>query len=155
GVNYHRNDVTDFDYGTFTSGEAITGVDSFFNGNTDVFLQNFPTRFSQPIALYGLGFYAQDEFRVTPKLKVTLALRIDHNSNPVCQTNCFAELGVPFTSLAHDPTIPYNQVIQTGLHQAYPSTDGVIWQPRFGFTYSPFANNKTVLRGGIGIFGDS
>jgi outer membrane receptor protein involved in Fe transport len=155
GVNYRRNDVTDFDYGIFTSGLATTTVDSFFNGNTDVFQQNFPTRLSQPIALYGLGFYAQDEWRVNNKLKVTLALRIDHNSNPVCQTNCFSELGVPFTSLNHDPSIPYNQAIQTGLHQAYPATDNVIWQPRLGFTYSPFSNNKTVIRGGIGIFGDS
>ena len=41
------------------------------------------------------------------------------------------------------------------MHQAYPSTDGVVWQPRLGFTFSPFSNNKTVVRGGIGIFGDS
>ena len=155
GVNYHRNDVTDFDYGVFTSGEAITTVDSFVNGQADFFQQNFPTRQSQPIALYGLGFYGQDEWRVTDKLKLTLALRLDHNSNPVCQTNCFAELAVPFTSLAHDPNIPYNQAIRTGLHQAYPSTDGVVWQPRLGFTFSPFSSNKTVVRGGIGIFGDS
>jgi outer membrane receptor protein involved in Fe transport len=155
GVNYHRNDVTDFDYGIFTSGEAVTGVDAFVNGQVDFFQQNFPTRQSQPIALYGLGFYGQDEWRVTDKFKLTLALRLDHNSNPVCQTNCFAELAVPFTSLAHDPNIPYNQAIRTGLHQAYPSTDGVVWQPRLGFTFSPFSNNKTVVRGGIGIFGDS
>src|SRR5262249_16509107 len=149
GVNYHRNDVTDFDYGVFTSGEAVTNVTDFFAGNTTTFQQNFPSRTSQPIALYGLGFYVQDEFRVTPKLKLTLALRLDHNSNPVCQTNCFAELTGPFTSLNHDPSIPYNQAIQTGLHQAYPATDGVVWQPRLGFTYSPFSNNKTVVRGGI------
>jgi outer membrane receptor protein involved in Fe transport len=155
GVNYHRDDVTDFDYGVFTSGEAITSVDSFFNGQTGFFQQNFPSRQSQPIALYGLGFYGQDEWRVTDKLKLTLALRLDHNSNPVCQTNCFAELAVPFTSLVHDPSVPYNQAIKTGLHQAYPSTDGVVWQPRLGFTFSPFSSNKTVLRGGIGIFGDS
>jgi outer membrane receptor protein involved in Fe transport len=155
GVNYRRYDVTDFDYGTFTSGLAVTTVDTFFTGNVDFFQQSFPTRLSQPIALYGLGFYGQDEWRVGKKLKVTLSLRLDHNSNPVCQTNCFAELTQPFTSLNHDPTIPYNQVIKTGLHQAYPSTDLVVWQPRFGFAFSPFSSNKTVLRGGIGIFGDS
>jgi hypothetical protein len=155
GVNYRRNDVTDFDYGTFTSGLATTTVDTFVAGQTDLFQQNFPTRLSQPIALYGLGVYAQDEFRATKKLKVTVALRIDHNSNPVCQTNCFAQLSAPFTSVIPGPDTPYNQLIQTGVHQAYPSTDVIVWQPRLGFTYSPFAKDKTVIRGGIGIFGDS
>ncbi len=156
GVNYHRNDVTDFDYGTLTSGlGAVLSMDSFVNGQLDFFEQSFPSRLSQPIALYGIGFYAQDEWRATSKLKLTLALRLDHNSNPVCQTNCFSELSVPFTSLNHDPNVPYNQAIKTGLHQAYPSTDGVVWQPRLGFTFSPFSSNKTVIRGGVGVFGDS
>ena len=155
GLNYHRNDVTDFDPGIFTSGLATTTVDDFVNGQVGNFQQAFPTRLSQPIALYGLGFYAQDEWQTTKKLKVTLALRMDHNSNPVCQTNCFAELSAPFTSQIPDPNTPYNQLLQTGLHQAYPSTDVIVWQPRFGFTFSPFAKDKTVIRGGFGIFADS
>ncbi len=158
GVNYRRYDVTDFDYGINTSGLASATVDGFFNNTVDnTFTQAFPSRLSQPIALYGLGIYGQDEWRASKKLKLTFALRIDHNSNPVCQTNCFAELAVPFTSLNHanSENIPYNQTIRTGLHQAYPGTDIVVWQPRLGFAYSPFDSNKTVIRGGIGIFGDS
>jgi outer membrane receptor protein involved in Fe transport len=155
GINYRRYDVTDFDYGINSSGIAVTTVDDFFAGNTSVFQQSFASRLSQPIALYGLGFYGQDEWRVNKKLKITAALRLDHNSNPVCQTNCFARLTSPFTSLNHDPNVPYNQVIKTGLHQAYPGTDLVVWQPRLGFAYSPFDSNKTVIRGGIGIFADA
>ncbi len=160
GVNYHRNDVTDFDPQILTAGFVlVNSLQNFFDGGVtgSSLTQNFPQRLSQPIALYGLGFYGQDEWRVTPKLRVTLALRLDHNSNPVCQTNCFARLNTPFTSMDHtnSANIPYNQTIVTGLHQAYPSTDGVVWQPRLGFTFSPFSNNKTVIRGGIGIFSDS
>jgi outer membrane receptor protein involved in Fe transport len=164
GANFRRYDVTDFDYGLFTSGLAIVPtLDDFFfggfdpaSGNADVLLQNFLSRQSQPMALYGLGLYAQDEWRIAKRLKLTLSLRGDHNSNPVCQTNCFAELAQPFTSITnHDPSVPYNQLIKTGLHQAYPSTDTVVWQPRFGFNWSPFSNNKTVFSGGIGIFTDS
>jgi len=160
GANFHRDDVTDFSPSIKTSGLVIPfTLKDLFNGGSsgDILQQNFPTRLSQPIAVYGLSFYGQDEWRVNKKLKVTLALRLDHNSNPVCQTNCFARLAVPFTSLDHtnSANIPFNQTIQTGLHQAYPGTDIVVWQPRLGFTYSPFANNKTVIRGGIGIFADS
>jgi Carboxypeptidase regulatory-like domain len=164
GVNYHRNDVTDFGPQEFTAGLALPfSLNDFFNGGSapgtvgDILIQNFPQRLSQPIALYGVGFYGQDEWRVTSKFKLTLALRLDHNSNPVCQTNCFSRLVAPFTSLDHTNSadIPYNQTILTGLHQAYSSTDGVVWQPRVGFTFSPFSNNRTVIRGGIGIFSDS
>jgi outer membrane receptor protein involved in Fe transport len=160
GVNYHRNDVTDFGPGEFTAGLALPfTLQDFFNGGSsgDLLQQNFPSRLTQPIALYGVGFYGQDEWRVTPNLHLTLALRLDHNSNPVCQTNCFSRLVAPFTSLDHanSQNVPYNQTILTGLHQAYPATDGVVWQPRLGFTYSPFSNSKTVIRGGIGIFSDS
>ncbi len=158
GVNYHRDDVTDFDYGTNTSGTLVElSMQSLFDGVTDFYQQAFPTRLSQPIALYGLGIYGGDEWRVTNKLKLSMTLRLDHNSNPVCQTNCFAAPSQPFTTLAQNPnaaTLPYNQVIKTGLHQAYPSTDIVVWQPRLGFTWSPFGN-KTVVSGGIGIFTDS
>jgi hypothetical protein len=160
GVNYHRNDVTDFGPQILTAGLVVpNSLQDFFNGGVtgSHLTQNFPQRLSQPIALYGLGFYGQDEWRVTPKLRVTVALRLDHNSNPVCQTNCFASLTSPFTSLDHtnSQNIPYNQTIITGLHQAYPATDGVVWQPRLGFTYSPFSNNKTVISGGVGIFADA
>jgi len=159
GVNFHRDNVTDFDYGINTSGTLVElGLDSFYNGSADIFQQSFPTRLSQPIALYNLGFYGGDEWRISPRLKVSLSLRLDHNSNPVCQTNCFAALTQPFTTLAQDPNaanLAYNKVIKTGLHQAYPSTDMVVWQPRLGFTWSPFANNKTVVSGGIGIFSDA
>ena len=159
GVNYHRNDITDYDFAGLTAGFiGLNGLNDLMNGIGNFAEQSFPSRLSQPIALYDLGVYGEDQWRITPKLNLTLTLRADHNSNPVCQTNCFARLVEPFTQLAQNPnaaSLPYNQVLQTGLHQAYPATDNLVWQPRFGFAWSPFANNKTVIRGGIGIFGDA
>jgi len=164
GVNFHRNDVTDDNPQTVAQGLiTVNSLSDFFNGGSgfagNTLTQNFATRQSQPLAVYGLGVYGQDELAVSKKLKLTLALRVDHNSNPVCQTDCFARLAVPFTQLnltgAASATTPYNQFIQTGLHQAYPATDIVVWQPRLGFAYSPFSDSKTVIRGGFGVFSDS
>lgn len=156
GVNFHRNDVTDFDPGLGSIGFSLgEDLDSFFNGQGNTFIQNFPQRLSQPVAVYGLGFYAQDEWAVKPNLKITLALRADHNSNPVCQTNCFARLSDSFLSVSHDPNQPYNQAIMTNLHQALGSFDAVNWQPRFGFAWTPFhSHDGTVIRGGFGLFTD-
>ena len=58
-----------------------------------------PRAATQPIALWGLGIYGQDEWRVNKSLKLTLAIRFEHNSNPVCQTNCGAIGPASFTTL--------------------------------------------------------
>jgi len=156
GVNFRRNDITDYSPGLFTTGEVI-GEDqaSFFSGTAGLFTQAFNTRPTQPIALYGLGLYAQDEWTVRPTLRVTLGLRAEHDSNPVCQTNCFARLTTDFMAASHDPTQPYNQAIRTGIHQALPSYTAVGWEPRLGFAWTPRGSGtNTVIRGGIGIFHD-
>src|ERR1051326_6550488 len=108
GANFRRNDVTDYSPGFFTTGEVF-GEDqaSFFNGTGGLFIQSFNQRPSQPIALYALGLYGQDEWAVRPNLKVTLGLRAEHDSNPVCQTNCFARLAGDFMAISHDPNQPY------------------------------------------------
>ena len=178
GVNYHRNDVSDFDFGFFADCSPLIGtpcggleiplgLDSFVNGGSDpvsgdisILIQNFPqsvngrSGLNQPVALYGLGFYVQDDWKVSPKFTVNMILRLDHNSNPVCQSNCFADLAQPFTSIALDPlgTVPYNTTINTGLHQLNRGTDAINIGPRLGFAWNPWEN--TVIRGGFGLFYD-
>jgi hypothetical protein len=156
GVNYRRNDITDYSPGLFTTGEVI-GEDqgSFLSGTAGVFTQAFNTRPTQPVALYGLGLYAQDEWAIRPNLKLTFGLRAQHDSNPVCQTDCFARLDTNFEGISHDVSQPYNQAIKTGLHQALPSYTNIAWEPRLGFAWTPRgAGTNTVVRGGIGIFHD-
>ncbi len=157
GVNFRRNDITDYTPGGFFATlptATFNSLNSFFNGTADTFEQAFATRPTEPIALYTLGFYAQDEWTVKPRLKLTLALRAEHNSNPVCQTNCFARLTNSFFDASHDPSQPYNQAIQTGLNQALPNYQAMSWEPRFGFAWQPFGSGGTVIRGGVGIFAD-
>lgn len=157
GVNFHREDVSDHDFGVNTSGQTLAAetMTDFFNGLGSAFLQTFPTSLNQPIALYELGLYAQDEWRVSNSFKLTLALRADHNSNPVCQRNCIANFTSPnFLTMNNDPGLPYNQVISTGLHQALPGLTSIAWGPRVGFAWQLPHMGATVLRGGFGIFYD-
>lgn len=160
GLSFARRDISVYDYGVLTSGLelAFTLADFFAGGNGpkgDSLTQNFPSSLARPFAFYGLGFYGQDDWRVKQNLHLTLSLRVDHNSNPVCQQNCLSRFAVPFGQLNHDPGIPYNQTIQTGLHQAFPSLTNAGWQPRLGFSWTPSVLKDTVLRGGIGLFVDT
>ena len=157
GVNFRRNDMTDYTPGGFFGTiptASFNSLTSFFNGTTDTFEQAFASRPTEPLALYSLGLYAQDEWAVMPRLKITLSLRAEHNSDPVCQTNCFARLDSSFLDVSHDPTQAYNDVIRTGLNQALPNYQSISWEPRFGFAWQPFGTGATVIRGGIGIFSD-
>ncbi len=105
----------------------------------------------------GFGIYGQDEWAITSRLKLTVGLRLEHNFNPTCDTNCFTNLSAPWSTLLATQTdsTPYNQALSIGRKSAFNSTDAVNFAPRFGFTWSPLANNKTVVSGGIGIFYDA
>jgi hypothetical protein len=163
GMNFHRNDLSDHDMGSLTSGldiplalATLYNPNAFGTGNQGVFEQSFPQSLNQPIKLYQLGWYVQDEWKPRSDLKLTFALRGDHNELPVCNTNCFARLAGPVSSiLTQGAATPYNQAITTGLSNMAPSFTSVSWQPRFGFAWSPSWAKNTVFRGGIGIFMDT
>jgi hypothetical protein len=156
GASFRRNDITDFDPGIGSVGASEgTSLANFFSGLGGNYFQSFPSKASQPIALYGLGFYGQDEWSVNHNLKVTFSLRGEHSSNAVCQTNCFGRLSTDFLNTSHDVNQPYNQAIVFGLHQALPNYTAVEWLPRFGFAWTPFGLTGTVVRGGFGLFADS
>jgi hypothetical protein len=173
GLKYRRNDVTDFDLNPFSVGELVpVTLDALFQGGVDTknpltnfdgtpnlseLVQSFTNSKEFPVAEYNIGGYVEDDWKVKSNLMLTLALRLEHQSNPVCTTLCFASTAVQFDQLDHDPSIPYNQVIDTGRKQALPFLTTVNIEPRFGFAYSPkiFGIKNTVIRGGAGIFYDA
>jgi len=163
-MKFRRNDVTDFDYGILTAGLDGVTITTAPVGQSLFLEQSFPSNPSnptapgalkQPIALYSLAAYGEDDWRVRSNLTLTLSLRAEHFSNPVCQTNCFARLTGAFADVSHDPNQPYNAAINTGLNQALQGLQALSLAPRFGFAWQPFGTARNfVLRGGIGIFYD-
>ncbi len=77
-----------------------------------------------------VNFFLQDEFRVTPNFTLNLGVRYE---------------ATLFPELDSQAPFPLSRKIDG---------DYKDWAPRFGFTWSPFADSKTVLRGAYGIYYD-
>ena len=74
---------------------------------------------------------------IRPISRLTSGVRLEHNSNPVCQVNCFGRFATSYNKVTADLDTPYNSVIASGLHQAFNGLQTVAVDPRIGFTFSP------------------
>jgi Carboxypeptidase regulatory-like domain len=102
-----------------------------------------------------LAVYGQADWHTRSNLTLSLAVRAEHYSNPVCRSACFTRMAGPFASVSHDPEQPYNRAVLVGQEHALIGTDPILWSPRFNFAWAPFGPSRsTVLRGGFGIFYD-
>lgn len=166
GINFLRVDHDDFFYSGNSAGDVLPfSLDAFYQGGFDAnggkgdfsaLNQSFAQARSQRIAFYNLGVYGQDDWRARPNLTFTFALRIEHQSNPVCADRCFARLAGPFESVSHDPNQPYKEAILINRRRAYPDLNSILWAPRISFAWQPLdVLHNMVLRGGMGIFYDS
>src|SRR5262249_8500845 len=152
------------------------GTFAFQNKNTTVpfadFLLGLPNSTSRRIGTAtnylfstNLGFFIQDDFKVTPSLTLNLGLRYELQMPPYekyGQLSNFIQ-GPNKLILADVVTIPNYQAIVAqaglsglvglakdyGLPQALVNTQWSNVAPRFGFAWRPFQNNKTVLRSGF------
>ena len=97
-----------------------------------------------------VGFFVQDDWRITPKLVINLGVRYDAYSAMVAR-GFDAKSGAGLFNLDglrdnkftfgpfRDPEHPYN------------SDAGVNLGPRVGFSYNPDGKGQTTIRGGFGI----
>jgi len=160
GVDFRRVNLSDFSGGVLTSGEVdMNSMTDFSNGwissgGGSDFIQRFASANDVGQRNYTLGVYAQDEWKASNRLQLTLAVRFDRNSAPVCNINCFTRFSTQFQSLNHDVSIPYSQSLALNSHLAIPNTEKVVFGPRIGVAWTPTANPTMVVRGGVGIFSD-
>jgi trimeric autotransporter adhesin len=115
---------------------------------------------------YYYGGYAQDDWRVNPKLTLNYGLRIEHEDGLRERNNNFTVgFDRSMTSTLSTITIPADPVAGTPARQVvgglmYAGVDGnetaqgnpptIKWSPRIGAAYSIDAS--TVVRGGYGLF---
>jgi len=163
GVNFRRDDVEDFDaqeeqsfplLAVFSLNDIAQGgldtPNSQFGGGNE-FQQAFPNSDTAHLALYNLGVYAQDEWQIMPKLKLTAGARVDRTGSPLCRGNCFSQYNGNFPNGAAFLTTLYSSEINPS--NAHPfSVEPIEFQPRFGINYQ--LDDKTVIRTGMGFFAD-
>jgi Carboxypeptidase regulatory-like domain/TonB-dependent Receptor Plug Domain len=158
GFNFRRDDVSDFTASEVTVFPGVNTTLSSFANNTlgpaGSFTQyNFTATPVQPVAIYTLGLYFQDTYKVDPKLTLTLTMRVDRNSGGACQHACASRNEYPFADTPHGADLPYNQSFPTGFTSVAPSVEFAVFQPRFGLAWTPWGS-KTVIRTGVGLFSD-
>jgi hypothetical protein len=155
GVDFLRDDLSVHTYGNNTAGVLTTSLANFYAGQATTFNKSFPNTLNSRFNAYDIGIYVEDDWRVAASLKLTAAIRLDRDANISSQANGFSRLANPFEFTDHDPTIPYNEAIETGINKAFYDTTAFSFEPRLGFAWSPFGSTNTVVRGGIGNFADT
>lgn len=102
------------------------------------------------VATKQLGFYGQDDWKVTPRLTLNLGLRWDRDFNMLGNsdyTKTRTYLGLQ--AISSDPAA---QQYSNYYIRSLPHDDTKDFSPRFGFAYDLTGRGKHVLRGGYGLY---
>src|SRR5437660_3793337 len=136
------------------SGNGGNGLAQFMLGAAPADGSGFAGRLQPPyIRWRSWGFYIQDDFHVRPNFTWNLGLRYDLNGyfktryHPMGNF-CFTCLN-PVTGLKGQNIYEGDPGFAKG--DILPANHTSI-APRFNFSWSPFTNRKTVIRGGYDIF---
>jgi outer membrane receptor protein involved in Fe transport len=125
-------DTTKYPQGFGTAG--LIGSMSFSNGDP-YFL----------VATKQLGFYGQDDWKVTRRLTLNLGLRWDRDFNALGENDITK-------SRTYQELVAINSPISNPYISHLPHDDTKDFSPRIGFAYDLTGAGKHVLRGGFGLY---
>jgi hypothetical protein len=153
GTNTRIFRLNDYDFGEGNVPTVVyTTLPQFVYGVASTATETFPQTANEPFRFLNLDLYAQDTWKLTPKLTWTIGLRDTFNSNPLEPHDEIARLGGAFDSISHDANQPLNAAIQTNLKHLFSATPIAILQPRTALAWQ--LKPKSVVRAGFGIFSD-
>jgi hypothetical protein len=153
GTNTRIFRLNDYDFGEGNVPTVVyTTLPQFVYGVASTATETFPQTANEPFRFLNLDLYAQDTWKLTPKLTWTIGLRDTFNSNPLEPHDEIARLGGAFDSISHDANQPLNAAIQTNLKHLFSATPVAILQPRTALAWQ--LKPKSVVRAGFGIFSD-
>lgn len=139
GVDANIERIENFFPGNFSGVYTFNSLSDFGNRITGSFTQNFPGAgtsgaLSRP-DVTEVSFYAQDDFRATPRLKFYYGIRYDAQriKEPMITNKDF-------------------QLAQRNINTGQVNQDNNNFGPRVGFSYAATKDNKTVIRAGYGVF---
>jgi hypothetical protein len=98
--------------------------------------------------MFELGFFAQDDWRVSSRLVVNMGIRYDYFSNFVATPSSPASAGLFNLNGLLDDKFTFGPFRDTS--EPFKSDGGINLGPRIGFSYNPDGNAKTVIRAGFG-----
>ena len=133
----------------FTGDTGTLGFLSFANfaaGRATSFTIT-PGTISNRIYVSAVGSFVQDTWKITPNLVAELGFRFEWNGSPVEGKDRFVMFDSATASLVPARTPSY------GFGES-PYRQNLNYQPRLGFSYDPFGNNRTILRAAYGYMSD-
>ncbi|MSO19231.1 MAG: hypothetical protein EXQ56_02020 [Acidobacteria bacterium] len=123
---------------------AFSNITNFLNGIPQSFGSETPgSNTYKHYAWYTLGFYLQDDWRVTPRLTLNLGLRYESHTS-VNEQN---DRGSHFADVTRDRlTIISPELFHNNSKKNF--------GPRFGFAWDPKGDARMAVRGGFGLLYD-
>jgi len=128
---------------------------SFLTGNPVVFFQG-GGQFDRALRNVMVAGYAQDEWRITPRLTLNYGLRYEVNTPWVDIRNRMNEWDPGVQSKVY-PNAPPGLLFpgDPGVARSIAPNYYKAIMPRFGVAWDPTGSGKTTVRGGYGIFYDA
>jgi hypothetical protein len=119
---------------------------SYFQTDQATIFSIQPNTVSSRVYDSSLGFFAQDNFKLTAHLTLEYGLRYEWNGTPVEGANRF--------TIFNPATLNLTQVGTNGLGVNSEYGQNNNYEPRAGFAWDVNGNGKTVVRGGFGYMVD-